>query len=1053
VQRLAELCIRRPVFASMLILTLVVVGIASYRKLGVDRFPAVDLPTVTVRTSLPGASPEEIETQISQKIEEVVNTVEGIDQLRSISGEGTSVVLITFDLEREIDAATQDVRDRVATVLRDLPREAFPPIVSKFDNDQTPVLTLAISGDRPLRELTELADKQVKIPLERVAGVGEVKIVGGLERSINVWIDPDRLAAYQLPITAVRDAVARQNAEVPGGNITGDVREESLRTLGRIADPSRFQDLVIATIDGVPVRVRDVGRAEDGTKERRSAARLDGQPTVTLEVRRQSGANSVAVIEEVKSRLATLRDLLPSDVRVEVIRDQSRFIYEALREIDLHLVLGSLLACLVVLLFMKDWRSTLIAGIAIPTSVIATFGAMKAFGFTLNSVTMLALVLMVGIIIDDAIVVLENVFRCIEEKGLDAFAAAREGTREIALAVLATTLSLAVVFVPVSFMGSVSGRFLHQFGITAAVAVMVSLLVSFTLTPTMSARLLRADPSNGAAPRSRRGFYQWIERIYLALLRGAMRFRFLVVLLVIATIASIPHLYSKVRQEYIPSDVDEAEFDVNVTGPEGLSITGMDEVMKAVEAEVAATPQVRLVLATLGGSFIGGANTAQLYVRIAPHSERRFSIGRLWRATLDGDPGAAFRGNITQREVMSDLRRRLAKFKELRFSVRNAPSFQIGGGPFEIDFGIVGPELEALAKYSEELRDRAKALGGIVDVDTTLRLNKPELRVNIDRDRAADLGVEVQDIALALRLMVGGDERVSRFRDAALNDDYDVQVRLDEQWRSDASTVARLYVPSRRGGLIRLDNVVDLETAATASRIDRLDRQRVVSLRASVGPGFALADRIAALRGAVADMRLPATYSTRVSGRGRELERTGVEFLAAFALSIVLMYIILAAQFESIVHPLTILLSLPVALPFGLLSLQLTGNTLNLYSALGVLVLFGVVKKNAILQIDHMNKLREAGRSRFDAIIEGNRDRLRPILMTTFALVAGMLPLALGTGPGSEERRAIAVVVIGGQTLSLLLTLLVTPVAYSLFDDLRRERKVAKSSDSTLETS
>jgi HAE1 family hydrophobic/amphiphilic exporter-1 len=1041
-QRLAEICIRRPIFASMLILTLVVVGVASYLGLGVDRFPSVDLPTVSVRTFLPGASPEEVETQVSQKIEEVVNTVEGIDQLRSISSDGASVLVITFDLSRDVDAAAQDVRDRVATVLRDLPREIDPPIISKFDNDQTPVMTFAVSGDRPLRELTELADKLVKIPLERSAGVGEIRIEGGLERAISVWIDPDRLAAYQIPITAVRDAVARQNAELPGGNVTGPVREQTLRTLGRIADPSRFGELVLATVDGVPIRVSDVGRAEDGTKEQRSGSRLDGEACVTLEVRRQSGANTVEVIESIKSRLAEIQAQMPSDVRLEVIRDQSRFIYAALDEINLHLVLGSILACVVVLLFMRSWRSTLIAGVAIPTSVIATFGAMAALDFTLNSVTMLALVLMVGIIIDDAIVVLENVFRFVEEKGLDPFAAAREGTREIALAVMATTLSLAVIFVPVAFMSSVSGRFLFQFGITAAVSVLVSLLVSFTLTPMMSARLLKKPAANGEShdgpARSRGGFYGFIERTYLALLRGAMRFRFVIVIIVLGTVATIPTLYGLVRQEYIPSDVDEAEFDINVSGPEGLSFSGMNAAMREIEAEVAAVPQVRLVLATVGGGFIGGANSGQMYVRIAPHEERRFSLLRLAKATLRGDPGAAFRGNSTQREVMGEVRRRLAKFREVRCSVRNAPSFNIGGGPFELDFSLLGPDLQTLAVYAERLRVESKELGGIVDADITLKLNKPELRVVIDRARAADLGVEVQDIAQALRIMVGGDQRVSRFRDPLLADDYDVQVRLDEEWRDDAGVVARLYVPSRSGQLVRLDNVVTIEPGFTASRIDRLDRQRQVSLRASIGEGFALADRIQALRDAVSRMNLPATYTTRVSGRGRELERTGVEFLWAFLLSIVFMYIILAAQYESLVHPLTILLSLPLSLPFGLLSLHLTGNTLNLYSALGVLVLFGVVKKNAILQIDHTNKLREMGRDRAAAILEANRDRLRPILMTTLALVAGMLPLAVGTGPGAEERRAIAVVVIGGQTLSLLLTLLVTPVAYSLFDDLGR---------------
>ena len=1045
-QRFVRTCIERPVFASMLILTLVVIGIASYVRLGVDRFPSVDLPTVNVRTSLPGASTEEIETTVSQKIEEVVNTVEGIDQLRSVSSSGSSFVLINFDLSRDVDVAAQDVRDRVATVVRDLPREADPPVVSKFDNDSTPVISIALSADRPLRELTEIADKIVRVALERSTGVGGVSIVGGLERAIDIRIDADRLAAYQLPITAVRDAVVRQNAEVPGGNVTTPAREAVLRTIGRLRDARQFDELVIATIDGVPVRVRDVGRAEDGTKEQRSLARLNGAPTVTLEVRRQSGANTIAVIEGVEQKLAALAPTLPADVRVEVIRDQSRYIYAALHEIRLHLVLGSVLASLVVLVFMKSWRSTIIAAVAIPCSVVAAFGVMEAFGFTLNSVTMLALVLMVGIVIDDAIVVLENVFRFVEEKKKPPFQAALEGTAEIALAVTATTLSLAVIFIPVAFMSSISGRFLYQFGITAAAAVLVSLLVSFTLTPMMSARLLRARPGGHAAAGSRAGLYGRLERAYVAILGVALRWRPVVALIAIATILSAKPLYEGVRQEYTPTDVDEAEFDVNVTMPEGTSLGAADEVMRTVEAELLSHPAVRLVLANAGGGFIGNVNSGSAYVRIAPHEERVFSLTRLWRETLAGRPGRAFEGNYSQRDVMTDVRKRLAKYEDLRCAVRNAPSFNIGGGNFEIDFAILGPDLEELARYANELRDRSRELGGIVDADTTLKLDKPELRAEIDRARAADLGVRTQDIASALRLMVGGEERVSRFHDPAVNDDYDVQIRLEREDRSDARSIAQLYVPRADGGLVRLDNLVELVPAKSASRIDRLDRQRQVSLRASVAPGYALADRLEALRGAVREMNLPAGYTTRISGRGRELERTFTEFLWAFLLSVVLMYIILAAQFESLVHPLTILLSLPLSIPFALLSLSWTGNTLNLYSALGILVLFGVVKKNAILQIDHTNQLRAQGLERRAAILQANKDRLRPILMTTLALVAGMLPLWLGTGPGAEERRSVAVVVIGGQMLSLLLTLLVTPIAYSYFDDLgalfaRRSRR------------
>lgn len=1035
-QKLAEICIHRPVFAAMIILALVVVGSASYFRLGVDRFPSVDLPTVSVRTSLPGASPEEVETQVSQRIEEVVNTVEGINELRSVSAAGTSFVIVTFNLNRDIDTAAQDVRDRIATVIRDLPENIDPPIVSKFNNDSSPVLTLSLSSNRSIRELTEIADKLVKVRLERSEGVGEVRINGGLDRAINVWVDPAKLSSYRIPITAVRNAIANQNADIPGGNVTTNVREQTLRTMGRINDPREFNELVVANINGMPIKIKDIGRAEDGTKEQRSVSRLNGVPTVSLEVRRQSGSNTVAVIEAAKTNLERIKGQLPSDVKLEIIRDQSRYIYTALAEINLHLILGSILACLVVLAFMRSIRSTFIAGIAIPASVISTFGMMWALNFTLNSVTMLALVLMVGIVIDDAIVVLENIFRFIEEKKISPFEAARLATAEIGLAVMATTLSLVVIFVPVSFMSSISGRFLYQFGITAAVAVLVSLLISFTLTPMMSARLLKEITSHGEIAASRGGFYSWLNWIYVKTLGLAMRHRLIVITIALAVIASSVPLYRLVKQEYIPTDVDEAEFDVNINAPEGASLAAMDSAMRLIEKDIQTTPGVLFVLSTTGGGFIGGVNQGSAYVRIEPHEKRTFSFSRLWKALLEGSPSKAFRGNYSQRDVMGEVRSRLRKYKSLRASVRNAPSFNIGGGNFEIDFVIRGPELEALANYAEALRKKSEEIGGIVDADTTIKLDKPELRVEIDRERAADLGVDIRDIASALRIMVGGDPKVSKFRDVSVNYDYDVELRLTDGARNNSKQIAQLYVPNKNGELILLDNFVRIDSAKSASRIDRLDRQRQVSLRAATAPGFALADRLDALRKAAVEMNLPAGYTTSVSGRGKELERTFTEFLWAFLLSVIFMYMILASQFESLVHPLTILLSLPLSVPFALLSLWYTGNTLNLYSALGLLVLFGVVKKNSILQIDHMNNLRREGMERLPAILQANQDRLRPILMTTLALVAGMLPLAIGSGPGSEERRAVAVIVIGGQTMSLFLTLVVTPVAYSVFDDI-----------------
>ncbi|WP_438001192.1 efflux RND transporter permease subunit [Sorangium sp. So ce185] len=1070
-QALARICIQRPVFAAMLGLALIVVGAVAYFRLGVDRFPAVDLPTVSVRTTLPGGAPEDVEAEITEEIEEAVNTVEGIAELRSISTSGSSVVIATFNLDRDVDSAAQDVRDRVQAALRRLPVGTDPPVIAKQDNDSTPVMTIALSADRSIRELTEIADKLVRVQLERSSGVGEVRVVGGQERAIKIWLSADRLAAYGLPITAVREAIVQQNANIPAGNVTGKEEERTLRTMGRLEHAGDFDNLVVGHVDGRPIRVRDIGRAEDGTYEQRSLARLDGRPTVVLDVVRQSGANTVAVIEAVKANVAKLSDQLPSDVKLEVIRDQSGYIYTALHEINVHLVLGSFLACAVVLLFMRSWRSTIIAGVAIPTSVVATFGMMWALDFTLNSVTMLALVLMVGIVIDDAIVVLENIFRFVEEKKMDSFEAARAATQEIGLAVLATTLSLVVIFVPVSFMSSISGRFLFQFGITATVAILVSLLVSFSLTPMMSARLLRKEASRahgsgeaggGGEAATRTGFYGRLEAKYMGALAFAMRHRALVATFAVLVTASAVPLYGLVKQEYIPSGADDAEFEIRVTGPLSASIGAMDDVMRRISDDVRSVRGVRSVLATAGGGFVGGVSSGEAFVRIAPHDERTFSLTRLFRETFSGNPLRAFKDNYAQSEVMQEVRRKLRKYTDLRISVRNVPSFNIGGGNFEIDFAIQGPDIEALERYANELRERSAQLGGIVDADVTLKIDRPELRVIIDRERAAALGVRTQDIASALRLMVGGDQEVSRFRDEEANENYDVQLRLVEEDRDQLAAVRRLYVPRTarpqaggagaatapaagapllRGDLVRLDNLVRIEEAKSPSRIDRLDRQRVSSLRAGVAPGYALADRLEALRGAAREMDMPSAYTTSVRGRGAELERTFGEFIWAFLLSIVLMYMILASQFESLVHPVTILLSLPLSVPFALLSLWATGNTLNLYSALGFLVLFGVVKKNSILQVDHMNKLRAEGMPRAEAILHANRDRLRPILMTTLALVAGMLPLWLGTGPGAEERHTIAVVVIGGQSLSLLLTLIVTPVSYSLLDDLAHSER------------
>ncbi len=1042
-KRLAAICIDRPVFASMIVLALVVTGAASYFRLGIDRFPRVDLPQIAVRTSLPNASVEETEVRISQPIEEAVNTVEGITELRSVTGSGTSNVFAVFDLDRNIDVAAQDVRDRIGPVMRQLPDQTLEPFVAKSNADDAEALSIAVAGNLSVRELTEIADKIVRPRIERSSGVGEVSMFGGLERAINIWVDADRLAAHKLPISEVQNALERQNQDAPGGNVTSGATERILRTTGRITNPEDFNDLVIRTVNGVPLKVRDIGWAEDGTKEQRSLARLNGVPTVVLEVRGQIGANTIEVIESVKANMARAEAELPPGIRLEIIRDQSRYIESALHEIDKHLVLGSILACLVVFAFMRSWRSTVIAAVAIPASVITTFGMMDALDFTLNSVTMLALVLMVGIVIDDAIVVLENIFRFVEEKQLSSFEAARQATAEIALPVLATTLCLVVIFIPVSFMSSISGKFLYQFGFTAAVAILVSLLVSFTLTPMMSARMFRRQPvTGGGHASSRMGFYRHVDRLYTGALTWSLGHKGVVAVVAILVIASAYPFYRLVRQEFIPTDIDEAEFQLQVTAPEGTSTAAMDDILRAIDGDVRKVPGVQTVLSTTGGGFLAQVNSGNAYVRIAPHAERTFSLTRLVAGIVRLDPMSAFRDNYSQRQIMQRVRQVLRTYPDLRTSVRNIQSFNIGGGGnSEFDFVIRGPELAKLSEFGEALRARAPELG-LIDADITLKIDKPELRVVIDRARAADLGVSTADIGAALRVMVGGNQEVSSYRDPELNEEYDVQVRLDEKFRDDPAVIQRLYVPRSNGELVRLDSLVSIVNATGPSRVDRIDRQRQVSMRAGIAPGYGLADRIEAARAAAAELGMPPAYSVSVVGRGRELERTFVEFGWAFLLSIVFMYIVLAAQYESIAHPLVILLSLPLSLPFALFSLWASGNTLNLYSALGMLVLFGVVAKNAILQVDHARNLRAQGVELSTAVLQASRDRLRPILMTTLALVGGMLPLVVGSGPGAEERRAIAVVVIGGQTLALFLTLIVTPIAFHIVESVRARRAV-----------
>ncbi|HEV8676106.1 MAG TPA: efflux RND transporter permease subunit [Methylomirabilota bacterium] len=1014
---LVDLCVRRPVFATMLIVSLVTLGIASYRDLGLDLFPKVDIPTVTVTTLLPGASPEEVESQLTKKVEEVVNTINGIDELRSTTLEGRSQVFISFLLERNIDEAANDVREKVATIVSQFPPGTESPVIEKFDVDAAPVMALVVSGQRSPREITELADKRIKRALETVKDIGAITLVGDRKREIQVGVDPHRLAAYNLSIQQVKNALAQQSVEIPGGRLTGAHREEGLRTLGRVESVAGFEALVVAETPRGPVRIRDVGEVLDAEEEPRSLSRLDGRAAVSLLVRKQSGTNTVAVVDRVKARLADLQRTLPADIAVEVVRDQSRFIKRALGEVQHHLLLGALFASLIVWIFLgwRNWRPALIAAISIPTSLIATFFAMRLAGFTLNNITMLGLSVSTGIVIDDAIIVLENIFRHMDEEGRPAREAAVTGAREIVLAVVATTLSLIAIFFPVAFMGGLVGRFWRSFGLTVSFAILVSLLVAFTLVPMLAARVLRrvAGAGHAGAGAAKSGFYGRVEAGYEAILRVGLRHRLLTVLATLCLVAVTLFLSRNLKTDFIVAD-DMSEFEIVLETPPGASLTQSDAILRRVETELRQIPEVERLFTTIGvrGGFVSNVTDASIYVGLRHMTQR----------------------NRDQFTIMQEVRRRLRTYPDLRASVQQV-SLVSGGGFRQTPFNLIlrGADLDRLSASAQTLVQRLFAIPGFVDVDTGQAQRSPELQIVVDRARAADLGVRMADVADSLRVLVGG-EKVGFYREEG--EQYDVRLRLAEAYRRDASALPELTVPAAGGQLVRLGNLARVEAGMSPGQIDRYAQERQVTVVANLYNkplGEAMQEALAIVR----ELELPPGYQAIPLGQAKLMQEAFSNFLVAFLLALTFIYMVLAAQFESFVHPVTIMSSMFLALPFGLLALVLTGNTLNIYAIMGMFLLMGVVKKNAILQVDYTNVLRARGLGRTEAQLQADRARLRPILMTTLAIIAGMLPVAMGRGDGSASRAALAVAVVGGQALCLVVTLVITPVVYSLFDDFR----------------
>ncbi|HEY1557198.1 MAG TPA: efflux RND transporter permease subunit [Kofleriaceae bacterium] len=1020
-QWLANVCVRRPVFAVVLILLFVVVGLVGYTSLGVDKFPKVDFPLVTIVTPYPGASPGAVETDVTDKVEEAVNTVNGLDTLTSVSTEGVSLVIAQFDLEVDPDKAAQDINEHIATVLRDLP-EGTRPEVRKADPDAAPVIVLSVKGPAgtPWREMTRFADKQVKQRIERIAGVGQAVILGGQDRQIDVDLDAIRLAATGVSALEVERAIATGNINVPGGAMEMGPTNSTLRVEGRAVEPKEIGNIVVREIGDHPVKVRDVADIRDAEKDADTAAVRNGVPAIALSIRKQTGTNTVAVVDAVKLAVAAMQSNLPPGYSVDVVRDNSVQIRTSANQVLEHLVLGAGLAALVVLLFLGSLRSTIIAALSIPTSIISTFGLMMVAHFTLNLMTLLALALAVGIVIDDAIVVLENIYRFVDEKRMKPFPAAIYATKEIGLAVLATTLSLMAVFLPVAFMSGIVGRFLYSFGLTMAFAIGVSMIVAFTLTPMMAARLLPLPPPEGEQrrktilERASDFVYRPIARVYSGVLAFCLRHRWIVGIAIAIAFASCLGVVKKVGGDFLPPN-DEAQFEIYVQTPEGTSLETTTLVSERLARRTRALPEVDSTLVTVAGGDQRQTNVGNVYVHLV-------------------DPELRSRD---QNAVMEDVRKHVLNDVPpgTRVAAQQVNDFSIGGQNAIVSYVISGPDLDKLTHYGNAVLAKMKQVPGVVDLDSSLVDPVDETTVKPDLDRAAMLGVDAADITNTLAVLIGGVQ-ASTFEDRG--DQYPVWLRAAERYRNDPQALDLIAVPSRTLGQVPLSDVIRVGGQKAISKITRQSRERAVTITMNVSPGFSESDIVRSVEETIKGLDLPPGYTAEPFGRSKEMAKMAKAFLFAILLAVVFMFLVLAAQFESVLYPFIIILSLPLTLPFAVFSLVLTGGSLNIFSMLGIIVLFAMVKKNAILQVDHANGLRRQGLPRTEAVLAACRDRLRPILMTTFAFVAGMIPLITSQGIGSGFSKAMASVVVGGQLMSLLLTLVAIPVIYTWFDDLAR---------------
>src|SRR5687767_6892001 len=1010
--KLSDISIQRPVFASMVSGALVLFGVLGYTQLSVREFPDVDPPVVSVSVSLRGANPAVMESAVTDVLEEQLASLEGLRTMTSNSSEQSSRINLEFNLSRPIEDAAQDVRDIVSRVRGRLPQEIDEPVVSKQDADARPIIFVGLeSSQHDLLQLSGIADRILKPALQTVPGVANADVRGERRYSMRVWLSVSALSAHNLTVQDVVRAIQARNVEIPAGRIESDRREFSVRSLGELKTPQEFAAMVVASSNGQVVKLGDIAKVELGAEDERSIFRFNGRPAVGLSVVRQSKSNLVEVADAVRNAIPDLQAALPPGVTASLGYDQSIYVKRSIKEAEETLILAAGLVVLIIFLFLRNVRATIIPGLAIPASIVATFAVMSALNFSINNLTLLALTLAIGIVVDDAIIVLENAFRHQEELGESPEVAAVEGTREIAFAVIATTISLVAVFTPLAFLKGSTGRLFNEFGIAVAAAVAISGFVALTLTPMLCAKILRVPKRHGAIYETLEQSFKFTATTYERALGFALRHRLIVLGTSAALVAVAVAVFLGLKREFVPPE-DRGQIQIQITAPEGSTLAFTDEYQRQVERILSDIPEISNYTSTVGGGFGGGGgrvNGGQIFVRFTDWSERDRSV----------------------QDIIEELRPKLSQISGVQAFANNPPAFGGFGSP--VRFIIRNPNFDSLFVGVEAMLKRARQVRGLTNVDTDLRVNKPELAVSYERDRAEDLGVPVRDVASTMQAMLGG-QRVSTF--TRNNKLYYVMVQLSPEERATPTDMSGLSVRGRDGELIKLEQLASVKEGVGRRLLNHYMRVRSADVSAGLAAGFTLGEALDSLNAIAAEV-LPTGSTIALGGELRELSESGTSLYFAFLLALVVVFLVLASQFESLVHPFTVLMAVPLAVTGAIFTLWIAGSSINLYSQIGMILLIGLVTKNSILLVEYTNQLRERGMDTLAALLESGRIRLRPILMTSVATTMGAIPIALGLGAGSMSRRPLGYAIVGGVLFSTALTLFLVPVVYSLMEGAR----------------